>query len=225
MNTKHNSAGNTSNERVYTFPFGGILIINGEEVHSFELALAPEDHDSIREWFLKRNNKWIGYVPLEFREFNPQLYDRLYMTLIDLENQADVEDWMYDDGFDPDQAIEYDPTLDPSVFLNPRVGWPKEIYQEFGVVTPNISLWCKDTNMGYPVQINEEYLPVIEEVLKMHLEILHKIDIEADFFQKQYPSLYSSLKQAIKEWVPEIDSDEHHFCLYQMTLSCFQEDN
>lgn len=223
MDTKLNTTSNAAEEKVYTFPFGGILRINGEEVHSFELALTPKEHDSIREWFSKRNNKWIGYVPLEFREFNPQLYDRLYMTLIALENQADVEDWMYDDGFDPDEVIEYDPTLDPSEFFNPSVGWPKELYQEFGVVIPNISLWCKDYRMGYPAHISEEYLPIIEDVLDRHLKILHEIDIEADFFQKQYPTLYSSLKQAIKEWIPEINSDEHHFCLYQMTLSCFQE--
>ena len=220
---KPEKTSNATEEKVYTFPFGGFITINGEDVHSFELVLAPEEHDSIKEWFSKRGNKWIGYVPLEFRDYNSLLYDRLYMTLVDLENQTDVEDWMYDDGFDPDEVIEYDPSLDPSVFGNPCVGWPKEIFQELGIITPNISLWCKDQKMGYPVHIDEEYIPKIRDVLNMHLEILHEIDIEADFFQKQYPTLYSTLKQGIKEWIPEINSDEHHFCLYQMTLSCFQE--
>lgn len=223
MDTKIDTNNSVIDGKVYTFRMAGMITINGDNVDSFDVMLSPEEQDSIREWFSKRNNRWINFVPLEFRDHNPELYDRLYMTLVDIENQADVEEWMYEEGYDPDQVIEHDPTLDPSVIDNPCVCWPKEMYQEFGVVVPNISLWCKEQRMGYPAYISEDYIPMIDDVLNMHLEILHEIDIEAEFFRRQYPDLYSSLKKALKEWVPDIDSDKHHFCLYCMTLTLFSE--
>ena len=105
MDTKIDTNNSVIDGKVYTFRMAGMITINGDNVDSFDVMLSPEEQDSIREWFSKRNNRWINFVPLEFRDHNPELYDRLYMTLVDIENQADVEEWMYEEGYDPDQVI------------------------------------------------------------------------------------------------------------------------
>lgn len=230
---------NVSNQdKVYTFQTVGILTINGEEVNTYDITLTPQEVMSIRKWFWERGLKWISYVPHSFRDFNPQLYDKLYQTLVDYCNQSGpLEDWeidLMDDDYDPDYEIEYDPDIVPEDYNMGESGpwdpllWPKQLFQEMSILIPNIQLWVaqdgqhKEWGVGYPLYIEEKYLGTLREILETWIwssRMTGFIDIER--LSEKYPELYAALKKSIDEWFIEFNIDINEktsINLFQLTL-------
>lgn len=222
-------------DKTYTFKTSGYYSYNGEMVNEIKITLSPKEVISIRQWFWNRNLKWIGYVPSEFRDHNPELYDKLYMAEVDFINQSDpLEDWeidLFKGDYDPDSKIEYDPSYDVSDINCPiePLKWPKQLFEEMDITCPNISIWVQEKDgeakpggAGYPIYIEERFVPVLEEIVESKICNSSTSYVNIDCLKETYPELYAAIKEGIDEWLPEngvnIKDSNLTYSLYQLTI-------
>lgn len=222
--------------KIYTFRTVGYLIINGQNTNAVEVSLTPDEVGQIYDWFKQRDMKWIGYVPLAFREHSPELYDKLYQAEVDLCNQADI-----DPDFEPEiseEEMEYDCTIDPADDDCPwgALLWPYQLFDEMGILIPNVSIWVSDNpskefyGLGYPIFLEEKYIEEIRTILEN--TILNKDSkisrIDINNLADKHAELRDVIAQRTKKTlIDSFDFDESKlsgltFSLYSFTLKAFK---
>ena len=227
---------NMENYKIYTFHIVGYLTINGEDTNAVEVSLTPDEVSRIYDWFKQRDMKWLGYVPLAFRQHSPELYDKLYQAEVDLYNQAEIDPY-----FEPemsDEEIEYDCTVDPDDDDCPWgvLLWPYQMFDEMGIPVPNTSIWVSDNpseflnGMGYPIYLEENYIEEVRTILDN--TILNKYSkismIDINNLSDKHAELRDIIAQRTKKTlVDSFDFDESQlsgltFSLYQLSLDAFK---
>lgn len=221
-------------DETYTFKTNGYYCINGKEVNEIKITLTPKDVISIRQWFWNRKKKWISYVPLEFRNHDSELYDKLYKAEVDFINHSDpLEDWEIDlveGDYNPDCVLEYDPSydiMDDDCPMQPLL-WPKQLFEEMDITCPNISIWVKEKDeklwgLGYSLYIEDKFVPVLKEIVENRILIPKTTSyVDIELLKDTYPELYTALKDGIEEWLPEFGVDIRDtnltYSLYQLTI-------
>lgn len=221
-------------DETYTFKTNGYYSVNGERVNEINITLTPKEVISIRQWFWNRKKKWIGYVPLEFRSHDPELYDKLYKAEVDFINHSDpLEDWEIDlveGDYDPDCVLEYDSSfdiMDNNCPIQPLL-WPKQLFEDMNITCPNISIWVKEKDeklwgLGYPLYIEDSFVPVLKEIVENRILIPKTTSyVDIELLKDTYPELHSALKEGIEEWFPEygvdISDTNLTYSLYQLTI-------
>lgn len=217
-------------DKKYVFKTVGYISINGENVNEYEIILTPQEVVSIREWFWNRGKRWISYVPMSFREHNPELYDKLYMAEVEKINQSDpLEDWeieMLDGDYDPDEVLEYTSSLnimDEDCPLQPLL-WPRNLLEEMEIICPNFQLWISKEKLkdgeGFSLYIDEKFLPELREIWS---------NLSGEFYDitrlnNDYPELYAALSEAAEHWYreemnPKFDIHDPNISLHLFQLS------
>lgn len=220
---------------IYTFWTVGYLEIDGEDVNTLDVVLTPAEVQSIYDWFALRQNKWISFIPLAFRKHNQELYDKLYMSLVELTNQANPDTYECDDDWDEDDfpIIEYDPSIAPTSYDSPigLLHWPHRIFQELNINEPNVTIWVsekgKDPNMeglGCPIYLDENQYTELQEI--MHSCFGHHnqppyVNIES--LRQNHNDLYVEIKSRVDDILPDYDvnvAESHRlaYSLYQHTI-------
>ena len=195
----------------YTFKTSGYLTINGEDSNTLDVELSNEDIAQIRDWFIQRGMRWIGYVPKEFRKHSPELYDRLYQAEVDRTNSSDpvdpylLECLTSEESEEEDSPVEYDPDIDPcdnDCAWMPLL-WPNELFDEMKINIPNANIWAKlkdvkgFNGMGYPIYLEDNYVDELRNILESTIwykeSKIYSIDIE------NLADKHQELKNIIKE--------------------------
>lgn len=222
-------------KNIYTFWTVGYLEIDGKDVNKLDIALNPTEVQSIYDWFALRQNKWISFIPKAFRKHNQELYDKLYMSLVELINQANPDTCECDDDWDEDDfpKIEYDPSIDPTSYDSPigLLHWPHRIFQELNINEPNVTIWVNEEGdddlqgMGYPIYLEEKYFNELSEIFQATFGLassdVRLANINA--FQQTHSDLYIVIKDRVDDILPDYGvnvakSRELVYSLYQYTI-------
>ena len=220
---------------IYTFWTVGYLEIDGKDVNTLDIALTPDEVQSIYDWFALRQNKWISFIPQAFRKHNQELYDKLYMSLLELTNQANPNSYECDDDWDEDgfPKIEYDPSIAPTSYDSP-IGlfhWPHRIFQELNINEPNVTIWVndkgKDPNkegLGYPIYLDENQYVELLEIMQSHFGSDRQTPyVNIEKLRQNHNDLYLEIKSRVDGILPDYgvdvaDSHERVYSLYQHTI-------
>ena len=192
-------------DKTYTFTTAGYLIINGEETNTLDIVLTPKEVSEIRDWFFLRGKRWIGYVPIAFREHSPKLYDKLYQALVDRTNLSDP-DLLTDE---PYPEIVYDPNIDPYDEDCPwgALLWPEQLFEEMDINIPNVSIWVTNKTlnelhgMGYPIYLEDNYIDELHTIL---VKTIWNKDsrigyINIDNLADKHENLRNTIRERIKD--------------------------
>lgn len=218
----------------YTFRTVGYLTINGEDVNTLDIELSPKEVSDICDWFKLRDMKWIGFVPMEFREHSPELYDKLYQSEVDLCNQSDPDPYGLTEL--SDEEMEYDYTIDPCDDDCPWgcLLWPIQLFEEIGIHVPNASIWVTaidaksdfDGGIGYPIYLEENYLEELRIILEATVwnPNYKKWSVDINNLADMHTELRNIIEQRLKDMLvstydyEEKDLPTLRFSLYQLSI-------
>ena len=219
---------------IYTFWTVGYLEIDGEMVNTLDIALNQAEIQSIYDWFALRNNKYISVIPHEFRKYNQELYDKLYISLVELMNQANPDIYECDDDWDEEDfpEIEYDPSIAPTSYDSPigLLHWPHRIFHELNINEPNVTIWVneegKDPDMeglGYPIYLDEIHYAELHEIMQGRFGNNQTPYVNIEKLRQNHNDLYLEIKNRVDDILPDYgvnvsDSRELVYSLYQHTI-------